>query len=71
MVSLQNFAYNMCNGVTKKNVQLHQVFWSGLVQMKMRVFDLVGEIIFYFILAVYVQKLGICCNDRKMISAGR
>ena len=71
MVSLQNFAYNMCNGVTKKNVRLHQAFWSGLVQMKMRVFDLVGEIIFYFILAVYVQKLGICCNDRKMISAGR
>ena len=32
---------------------------------------LVGEIIFNFVLAVYVQKLGVCCNDRKMIGAGR
>ena len=34
-------------------------------------FGLVGEIIFNFVLAVYVQKLGVRCNDRKMISAGR
>ena len=34
-------------------------------------FGLVGEVIFNFVLAVHVQKLGVRCNDTKMISAGR
>ena len=43
--------------------------WADNVDNK--TFNLVYQLIFNFVLAVHVQKIGVRCNDSSMIAAGR